>query len=90
MCENGGFGGDFTITLGEDGTFTYYEGFLSSYIGIGAWSLSDGVLTLRENSDYGFVFRFAVTDGALCYLAEGSDRFLYVDVADGERFLPDD
>ena len=32
--EKEGFGGNFTIQLKEDGTFTYYEGGLSSYIGI--------------------------------------------------------
>ena len=46
--ENGGFGGDFTITLREDGTYEYYEGFLSSYIGTGTWTVEDGMLILTE------------------------------------------
>ncbi len=33
--DAGGFGGDFTITLRQDGGFKYYEGLLSSYIGSG-------------------------------------------------------
>lgn len=33
--EKDGMGGDFSIYIYEDGTFTYYEGMLSSYIGIG-------------------------------------------------------
>ena len=36
--EHDGFGGDFTITLYADGTFSYYEGMLSSYIGAGTWT----------------------------------------------------
>ena len=30
--EKEGFGGDFVITLKADGTYTFYEGYLSSYI----------------------------------------------------------
>ncbi len=86
--EKDGFGGDFTISLFEDGTYRYYEGYLSSYIGFGNWTLKDGVLTLTETGGYDFVFRFAVKDGALVYLADGSSRFLYTDVQDGDRFLP--
>lgn len=51
-------GGDFTVTIREDGTFTYYEGPLSSIFGDGTW-----------------------------YLAEDSADFIFVDVADGDRFL---
>ena len=86
--EKDGFGGDFTISLFEDGTYRYYEGYLSSYIGFGNWTLKDGVLTLTETGGYDFVFRIAVKDGALVYLADGSSRFLYTDVQDGDRFLP--
>lgn len=86
--EKDGFGGDFTISLFEDGTYRYYEGYLSSYIGFGNWTLKDGVLTLTETGGYDFVFRFAVKDGALVYLGDGSSRFLYTDVQDGDRFLP--
>ena len=35
VWEKEGFGGDFTITLNADGTYQYYEGYLSSYIGFG-------------------------------------------------------
>ena len=50
VYEKDGCGGDFTIEIKADGTFTYYEGFLSSHIGIGEWSYSDGMLTLSEKT----------------------------------------
>ena len=90
VWEKEGFGGDFTITLREDGTYEYYEGFLSSYIGTGAWTVEDGVLAMREDRELcgnDFVFRFTVQDGALIYRADGSDKFIYTDVQDGDRFL---
>ena len=86
--ENGGFGGDFTITLREDGTYEYYEGFLSSYIGTGTWTVEDGMLILTEQGGYDFVYRFTVQDGALVYRTAGSSAFIYVKAADGDRFLP--
>ena len=86
--ENGGFGGDFTITLREDGSYEYYEGFLSSYIGMGTWTVEDGMLILTEQGDYDFVYRFTVQDGALVYRAAGSSAFIYVKAADGDLFLP--
>jgi hypothetical protein len=86
--ENGGFGGDFTITLREDGSYEYYEGFLSSYIGMGTWTVEDGMLILTEQGGYDFVYRFTVQDGALVYRTEGSSAFIYVKAADGDRFLP--
>lgn len=86
--ENGGFGGDFTITLREDGSYEYYEGFLSSYIGMGMWTVEDGMLILTEQGGYDFVYRFTVQDGALVYRTAGSSAFIYVKAADGDRFLP--
>ena len=58
-------------------------------MGIGAWSVEGNTLTLREDESqgYGFVNRFTVTPEGLVFRAEGSDNFLYVEVADGERFL---
>ena len=88
VWEKEGAGGDFTITLNRDGTYLYYAGYLSSYIGQGNWTLEDGVLTMTESSGYDFVFRFSVENGELCYIAEGSDKFMYVTVEDGDRFLP--
>ena len=48
-----GIGGDFTITLSESGRFQYYEGMLSSYIGMGHWTVEDGILTLKDDVGLG-------------------------------------
>ena len=88
VWEKEGSGGDFTITINSDGTYEYYEGYYSSYIGAGNWELDNGILTMTESSGYDFVFRFSVDNGTLRYIADGSDQFLYVRVEDGDRFLP--
>ncbi len=90
VWEKEGFGGDFTITLNADGTYRYYEGFLSSYIGVGTWTVENDTVILTEQGGQDAVYRFAVQDGALVYAADGSDRFLYVDVQNGDRFAPEE
>ncbi len=87
VWEKPGFGGDFTITLQKDGKYQYYAGFLSSYIGMGTWIEENGIVTLTETSGYDNVFRFAVKDGSLSFIAEGSSKFMYVNVEDGDLFL---
>lgn len=88
--DAGGFGGDFTITLRQDGGFKYYEGFLSSYIGSGTWTREDGVICLADEvlKDSAGIRRhyFTLEDGDLIFRAEGSAAFKYLDVEDGERF----
>jgi hypothetical protein len=89
IYEKDGFGGDFTITIYEDGTFQYHEGTLSSYIGIGTWTLDeDNVLCLtdqtikdRTRNNY-----FKVHDCDLVWLSDESDNFMYIKVLDGEKF----
>ena len=90
VWEKGGFGGDFTITLDTDGRYEFYEGFLSSYIGSGNWTVEGGVLTMTEDPENGYPleFRFEVRDGELFFLADGSDKFIYTEVEDGDRFIP--
>ncbi len=88
VWEKEGFGGDFTLTLNGDGSYSYYEGFLSSYMGSGEWTVKDGVLILNEESLPGMTFRFGVKNRELIFLSEGSSRFPYVSVEDGDRFLP--
>lgn len=89
VYEKEGFGGDFTIQINDDGTFGYYEGLLSSYIGIGNWILDNDILVLSDDDDIGYplVNRFEVKDGDLVFLAEDSSNFLYMKVADGEHFV---
>ncbi len=90
LYEKDGFGGSFTIQLRDDGSFTYYEGMLSSYIGIGSWTLVDGIVTLSDDDDVGYplVNRFRVDGEDLVFIAEGSSNFVYIDVSDGQRFSP--
>ena len=90
VYEKDGFGGSFTLTLADDGTFQYYEGDLSSYIGTGTWALEGNVLTLTEGdgADHVRVNCFAAARGGLTFRAEGSDNFLYVKAADGDKFAP--
>lgn len=88
--DAGGFGGDFTITLRHDGSFSYYEGLLSSYIGMGTWGRKDGVIrladeVLKDSAGIQYYY-FKIVDGGLVFQAENSAKFMYVDVADGERF----
>lgn len=88
--EGEGFGGAFTITVRDDGTFTYYEGPLSSHLGDGTWAVSGDVLTLTDpvlaDQELVRVNRFRMEGDDLVFLAEGSDNFLYVQLSEGERF----
>ena len=84
--EGDGFGGDFTITLRADGSFTYYEGGLSSYIGAGQWSVSGNILTLEDETGITRVNCFRMEGNDLIFQADGSTNFIYVKVADGAVF----
>ena len=89
--EKPGFGGDFTITLNADGTYSYYIGFLSSYIGVGTWKSENGVLTMTENKELcgnDNVFRFHITEEGLRYIEDGTGGFMHL--RDGDRFLKQD
>lgn len=81
--EKDGFGSDFVINLEEDGSFIYYEGSLSSYIGSGKWSVKGDILTLQEKRR---TFLFRVNGGDLVFQQEGSGDFLYVKVSNGDKF----
>lgn len=89
VWEKEGFGGYFVITLQKDGTFSYYEGMLSSHIGLGNWTVKDGILTMSEKQGKERIFRFSADDNALVFIGEGSDRFVYVSVMDGDKFIKD-
>lgn len=86
--EGEGFGGDFTITLNADGTYTFYEGALSSYMGSGTWQVYDNAVYLTEGEGgFDLSFMFGAEENVLVYLAAGSDAFPYVKVKDEERFM---
>ena len=47
----------FSITINEDGTFTYTEGTVGTYNAKGKWTYQDGIITLDDNlsEDFNFV-----------------------------------
>ena len=88
LYEGEGFMGNFTITLYNDGTFTYYEGMASSYIGIGAWEQNGDSIILTDDGHggYGLVNHFRCDGNDLVFVEQDSNNFVYVKVKDGERF----
>lgn len=88
LYEKDGFGGIFTITINGDGTFSYYEGPLSSIIGNGAWTLDGDTLLLSDSrpAETPCQFYFKVDGDDLVFLKENSSDFLFVKVSDGDKF----
>ena len=89
VWEKEGFGSPFTITLKADGSCSYYIGMLSSHIGLGSWSLADGIVTMKENENglgQTNLFHFRVEADALIFIDDASDAFQAVGVSDGDRF----
>ena len=88
VYENEGIMGNFTITLYEDGTFTYYEGNASSNFGMGTWQLNGSIMTLADDEGVGYplVNKFIMDGDDLIFTEQGSSNFIYVKVKDGERF----
>lgn len=91
VYEGEGFGGDFTISITHDGSFTAYEGFLSSFIAIGEWKTAGNMITLTyevptEDGKRAIVNVFEIREGKLIWKAEGSDNFSHIKVKDGEAF----
>ena len=76
----------FTITINDDGTYTYSESLLSSYLGLGKWSVDDDVLTLTDNTGVEIINYFLIDGEDLVFKEENSTNFIYVKVKDGERF----
>ena len=88
VYEKDGVGSVFTIRIEADGTFYYYEGVLSSHIGMGEWSYSDAMLTLYEKisrineagelEEVIYSYNFSVEKDTLIFVEEDSDKFRYV------------
>ena len=81
---------DFSITFSPDGTYSWYETPISSFIGIGTYSIKDGILTMTDNAEMtgtGRVNSFTVSGDRLYYIADGSDNFLMVKLDDNAEFL---
>lgn len=88
VYEKEGFPDSFAITLYPDRTFTYYEGMLSSYIGVGSWKQDGDTITMTDDGHggYGLINHFKLDGEDLVFVAQNSSNFTYVQVADGERF----
>ncbi len=88
LYENDGILGSFTITLYEDGTFTYYEGSASSYFGTGTWKQDGDTITMTDDREagLGLINRFKLDGDDLVFIEQGSYNFIYVKVKDGEKF----
>ena len=78
-----GFGSDFTITLRKDGTSSFYEGVLSSYLGEGTYQIEDNKLTLITPE---FTNYFIVRNDELEFIKDGSSNFPYITVEDKDIF----
>ena len=95
VYEGEGAGSEFYIMLRSDGTFQYYAGMLSSYIGMGTWEIDeDNIICMNDNMTHkidGTEFvrtnYFLSIGNELTWIADGSDNFLYVKVEDGEKFF---
>ncbi len=88
IYEKEGFGGDFYITISEDGSFSYSVGLLASYAGVGEWTMDDGVLRLKDREYPSLKFEnfFTVKEDKLVFIEEDSTNFMYLEVANGAVF----
>ena len=92
--------GYFTISLGADGTFWYYETPLSSHIGKGEYTVEGNIITLVDEAilHYDFeeeifvykthIYKLEYRDGTLIFLASESDKFIYTNLPEGAVFSP--
>ncbi len=87
LYEKDGFYGEFTITLHEDGTMSYYVGSASSYIGMGTWLLEGNILTLTDNTGLPYINVFRVEQDTLIFHEEDSTNFMYLKVENEDRFF---
>lgn len=88
----------FSITLNNDGTYSYYETWLSSMIGMGNYTFDGKVVTLthivsvsddadpKNFKSKALHFKFKADGKTLVYLGNESDNFTYVKLTDGAVF----
>ena len=65
-----------SVTLYEDNTFTFSFSAISSYIGIGTYTVEDDVLTLNTD-DGNYTYTFIMKDDTLIFDAERSSKTLW-------------
>lgn len=69
----------FSISISEDGTFSYCESMLSSHLGFGTWEIKDDILVLRDDERSGRSIQnlFRIDGEELVFVEEGSSsRFM--------------
>lgn len=81
--------GDFTISIYDDGTFQYYETPISSYIGMGHYSIENDVVVLKEDEAgcTGDINYYQMSDGSLKFIFGDSANYRYVPLEDGAVFV---
>ena len=83
----------FSITLYNDGTCQYYETMISSYIGVGKYTIDGDLLTLTGdnivtlNGPITKTFKFKIVGDTLVFIADGSDSFTFIKRPDGAVFV---
>ena len=87
VYEGEGFGGNFTIIVNNDGSYSFYEGPLSSYMGEGSWVREQGSIILNEENGRNLINYFAAGNDVLVFIERGSDNFPYIHLPDGARFF---
>ena len=75
-----------SVTLNDDGTFTFDFSPVSSYLGLGRFSVSGDKLTL-ETSDGNYRYVFHITDSGIVFDADASSDCLWMgNFTDGSLF----
>ena len=83
--SSGVFEGE-TISLYEDGEYSYSPSVTSSYMNVGTWSLDNGILLLSPFDDSESVYRFRFSETELQFIKDGSGSADFVNVRDGDVF----
>ena len=81
---------DFGIIFNPDGTYTWYETPISSFIGTGTYSIEGGVLTMTDDFQMTGAERvnmFLVSGDKLIYCSDGSHNFNFVKLEDKAEFI---
>lgn len=81
----------FSIKLNEDGTCTYYETVISSYFGMCRYRVEGDTVIIEDHGipsekPLKHTFKFKYENEKLVFIAEGSDRFMFVKLEDGDVF----
>lgn len=75
-----------SVTLYEDGEFTFFFSAYSSYIGYGTYKMDEDTLTLRTD-DGRFLYTFVIAEDTLVFDGENSSEALwYSNITDGAVF----